>query len=270
MQPNQLFYRSIGVVVLDSSPITSQLLAEAIAKYRGIRILGFGSDAEKILRDTPITTPDVAVISARLGDDPNGGFLLVQKLRAEGLPLKCVILLESPERDSVVRAFRSGACGVLSKSNPINMLCKCIRAVHEGQIWADSEQLRYLVAALSATPHVRNFPRNGIALLSPREQDVVEALADGLTNHQIANRLKLSPNTVKNYVFKTFEKLGVSSRLELASVILRSSEPLKSHRGVSESRPEKKQAFRTQSKFDTMQISEPLPQYEPEMRLKRA
>lgn len=259
MQPNQLLYRTIGVVVADSSPITSQLLADAVGRHRGIQILGFGSEAEKIFNSTVNRVPDVAVISARLGDDPNGGFVLLRKLRAERPTVKSIILLDSPETDHVVIAFRSGASGVLSKNRPVKMLCKCIRAVHEGQIWADSEQLRYLVAALSATPQVRMIGMNGMASLSKRERDVVVCLADGLTNRQIADRLKISPNTVKNYIFKVFEKLGVSSRLELASLVLRGSEPIN---GGSKGEPhsEKKQTSRTEAGVDPLQITKRLPQ----------
>lgn len=212
------YRRPIRILVVDSSPITSQLLAEAIGRHRGIEILGFGSDLEEVLSLGLNHTPDLAVISARIGEDPSSGFYLLQKLRLEWPELKAVILLDSQNSETVVRAFQSGASGVFGKNQAVNILCKCIRAVHEGQVWANSQELGYVLTALTAAP--RSPMKGTLALLSKREEEVVHSLADGLTNRQIGDRLKISPHTVKNYMFKIFEKLGVSSRVELISLVL--------------------------------------------------
>jgi Response regulator containing a CheY-like receiver domain and an HTH DNA-binding domain len=208
----------IRILVADSSPITSQLLAEAIGRHRGIEIQWFGSIPEDVLRLNLSQMPDVALISARIGEDPHHGFYILEKLRAEWPELKAVILLDSQTSDTIVRAFRSGASGVFSKNQAINILCKCIKAVHDGQIWADSKELGYVLAALSGSPRLSMTGR--LVVLSRREREVVHSLADGLTNREIGDRLKISPHTVKNYMFKIFEKLGVSSRVEVISVAL--------------------------------------------------
>lgn len=213
-----LYRRIIRVLVVDSSPITSQLLAEAIGRHRGIEVVAFGSELEKLLSSGLNGTPDLAVISARIGEDANSGFSLLQKLRSEWPELRSVILLDSQNSATVVRAFRSGASGVFGKNQAINILCKCIRAVHEGQVWANSQELGYVLTALTTAPRCQI--KGTLALLSKREQEVVQSLADGLTNREIGDRLKISPHTVKNYMFKIFEKLGVSSRVELISLVL--------------------------------------------------
>ena len=220
MQTTPPLHRTIRVLVADSSPITSQLLAEAIRKHRRIEIMGFGSDPGDVFDRILNQISDVALISARLGDDPNGGFSLLEKVRSEKPNLRVVILLDSPGPDNVVRAFRSGASGVFSKNLAISTLCKCIVAVHDGQIWANSQELGFVLAALTASPKYHISENGGLAQLSKREQEVVQSLADGLTNRQIADRLKISPHTVKNYMFKIFDKLGVSSRVELLSQVL--------------------------------------------------
>ena len=223
MQNCQPLCRTIGVLVADSSPITSQLLAEAIGRHRGIEILGFGSEPEKLFERILGRMPDVALISPRLGEDPDGGFRLLEMLQVEYPRLKSVMLLDSHRPDNVIHAFRSGASGVFGKNMPIQMLCKCIKAVYEGQIWANSEELSHVVAALSAPQQQRTLATDTMKMLSRREQDVVHLLAEGLTNRQIADRLKISPHTVKNYLFKIFDKLDISNRLELVFLVLRSS-----------------------------------------------
>lgn len=212
-----VYRRTIRILVVDSSPITSRLLAEAVGRHRGIEVLGYGSELQEILQFSSSQTPDLALISARIGEDPNSGFHLLQKLHSEWPDLKAVILLDSENSATVVRAFRAGASGVFGKDQAINILCKCIKAVHEGQVWANSQELGHVLTALTTAP---KYPIKGaLTLLSKREQEVVHSLADGLTNRQIGERLKISPHTVKNYMFKIFEKLAVSSRVELISLV---------------------------------------------------
>jgi DNA-binding CsgD family transcriptional regulator len=87
--------------------------------------------------------------------------------------------------------------------------------VYQGQIWATSEQLRYLLDAFTASTLAPIVDAKGEALLSRREEEVVRCLAEGLSNREIARQLQLSEHTVKNHVFRIFEKLGLSNRVEL-------------------------------------------------------
>ena len=117
-----------------------------------------------------------------------------------------------------------------------------MHSVHRGQIWANSQQMAYAVEALAASHSVRAVDAHGLNLLSKRELEVVRCLAEGLTNREIADQLGLSQHTIKNYLFRVFDKLGVSSRVELlfmtlsqndAVDVLVSTFPLQSHRTAS-------------------------------------
>ena len=213
----------IRIFIADSNPLSSQLLAEALARNTGIEVLGFSSDPleiVRILRSCPI---DVLLVSARLHEEPERGLSLVQQLRMEHSGLKAVALLDSSRHEVVVQAFRSGVCGVFCRKTSISLLSKCVAAVYRGEIWANSEELNFVLAALASTePH--KFESKRLALLTRREEAVVKSLVEGLTNREIAQTLAISQHTVKNYIFKIFDKLGVSNRVELTVQVL--SEPI--------------------------------------------
>src|SRR5207253_4567713 len=131
------------------------------------------------------------------------------------LPSRFILLLEDCEHDFVIDAFRSGARGVLSRAESSEQHSKCVYTVHRGQIWATTRDMEYILEELVATRPLRIVDAHGSSLLSKREEEVVALVADGLTNRQISEQLKLSEHTVKNYLFKVFEKLGISTRVEL-------------------------------------------------------
>ncbi|MGB9434115.1 MAG: response regulator transcription factor [Candidatus Acidiferrum sp.] len=93
-------------------------------------------------------------------------------------------------------------------------MSKCIQAVHGGQIWADSEQMEVILQALVEVKPMRVTNLRGTCLLTKREEQVATQVADGLTNREVAKQLGLSEHTVSNYLFKIYEKLGVSNRVE--------------------------------------------------------
>jgi DNA-binding NarL/FixJ family response regulator len=161
--------------------------------------------------------PDVAIISETLGGVRGRGFEILRELRAAVPKTRTLILLDRGERNLVVEAFRSGARGVFCRSDPLKMLNKCAHKVYEGQMWASDTHLEFLLEALAggAPPAMQLVSAQGARLLSDREEDVVRCLAKGLTNVQIARELKLTENTIKNYLFRVYNKLGVSSRVEV-------------------------------------------------------
>jgi DNA-binding NarL/FixJ family response regulator len=127
------------------------------------------------------------------------------------------MLIPNSDRDLVVDAFRGGAKGVFCRLQPLKLLSKCIRAVHEGQIWADNRNLAFILEFLTQLKPLRLIkPGGGMTRLTPREAEVVHLLAEGFSTREISQKMVLTEHTIRNYLCAVYEKLGVSSRVELA------------------------------------------------------
>jgi DNA-binding CsgD family transcriptional regulator len=136
-------------------------------------------------------------------------------MRALRPGIKGIVLLDSSRPQELLECFRSGAKGIFSRHDGLESLRKCIRCVHEGQVWLRGIELDLILEALARSPMVSAIDHRGLDLLSSREREVIQHLASGKTNREIADSLGLSPHTVKNYLFRMFDKVGVSSRTEL-------------------------------------------------------
>jgi DNA-binding NarL/FixJ family response regulator len=162
------------------------------------------------------TPADVAVLALNHQNGEPPDLALLRRLHLVHPKTAKILLIESCDRDLVVSAFRSGARGLFCfADSPFRALCKCIQVVHQGQIWATSKQVSYLIELVTQVPSLRVVNAHGDNLLTPREEQVVALVAEGLANREIAQELGLSEHTVKKYMFRIFDKLGISTRVEL-------------------------------------------------------
>ncbi len=211
---------TIRVLVADDTRIHTQLLADALRRDLQLEVISPPAQSRDLVAAVKLHRVNVVVLSSHLDEEPMRGFELLRELRASNPDILAIMLLDSSKKETVLQAFRAGARGIFSRHDSVETLSKCIRSVYEGQIWANSQQMGYAVEALATSPVVRAVDANGLSLLSKREMDVVRSLAEGLTNREIAERLGLSQHTIKNYLFRVYDKLGVSSRLELLFMTL--------------------------------------------------
>jgi DNA-binding NarL/FixJ family response regulator len=206
----------VNIVIAEANHMNCQLVESALRpRRRRVFVTASAVDSNRALTLLKESPPDVAIISAQLRDGPLEGYRVLRELRALQSRTRAIMLLDSREREFVIDAFRCGAHGVIFRDEPLEILSKCIHAVHKGQIWANSEHLGYLLDVVGHTLPTILQDTRAMQLLTKREQDVVRLVAEGLTNRDIAAQLKLSEHTVRNYLFRVFDKLGVSTRVEL-------------------------------------------------------
>jgi DNA-binding NarL/FixJ family response regulator len=206
----------IELLLGETSQMACELISVALRRHPRISVVGAAVNAAELLREYAASKPDVCLISAHLKDGPSSGVRVTRELHAAHEGARIVLMIDSPERDLVVEAFRSGALGVFCRDESFADLCKGIQKVHGGQIWANNEQLQYLVESIAGKEPAPIADSQGTVLLTRREQSLVDLVAQGRTNRDISRELNLSEHTVRNYLFRIFNKLGTSNRLELA------------------------------------------------------
>ncbi len=214
MVPSQ---KTISVLPVCRRTMASELYTQALKRRGCFQVFACSETVSDALRAVRAHEIDVALISSTLNDGLHSGFVALQQIHETFPDIKCVILLERNEGHLVTAAFHAGAMGIFFPANEdFKSLCRCVKQVDAGQVWANGAQLRELLEAFSRCAPIQVVNAGGEQLLTKREVEVVRLVADGLTNRQIGKELQLSEHTVRNNLFRIFDKLGVSTRVELA------------------------------------------------------
>jgi len=205
--------QGVTVFLAAASPLDCQLLATSLQRNH-LHVVGCAINSADVISRIINDKPSVAIISVTLEDGPLAGLRALRDISLLQSQSRLVMLLDASDPEIVVEAFRNGAAGVFSRKCMFSNLRKCIHCILEGQVWVNNQELCYLVEALRICPafHANS---NANALLTKREVQVMDMVANGLTNREVAEQLRLSEHTVKNYMFEIFEKTGVSTRVEL-------------------------------------------------------
>jgi DNA-binding NarL/FixJ family response regulator len=212
----------VSILIADDSRMGCQLLDHALSRSRfRFEVVASAVNCLEVISFIKTKKVDIALINENLQDGPFVGLKLLSEIRTSSPQTRVVILIKAASYDVVVDAFRAGAKGVFCRTESFDALCKCIQSVHHGQVWANTDQLHFLLEALVKTSPLRATDYSGRSLLTKRENDVASLLAEGLSNREVSLKLGLSQHTVSNYLFRIYNKLGISTRVELVLYLLR-------------------------------------------------
>jgi len=217
---------AIAVLIADSNRMQAHLLTSALRRRSEFRISTCPVDIDSILQAVAFTPVKVVLLSLNHSVEMAAQMAAMRRVHLSHPAVAKILLVESYDRELVVNAFRSGARGVFCLADThFRLLCRCIQRVAEGQVWANTEQMNFLLDLVSEVPSLRVVNSNGRQLLTPREEQVVALVAEGLSNRDTAQELNLSEHTVKKYLFRIFDKLGISSRVELVLYAVNHGDP---------------------------------------------
>ena len=200
-------------MIADRDLISSDLFANVLERSKNVQAVA--SHPAQLYEALTANHVALAVIASELRVEERSGFDVAEYVSREFPDVAIVLLLNQSDRETVLRAFRSGAHGVFCRDSSMAEFLSCIESVLQGSIWAGRQETGLLLEAIRSLPFVEGEAEDRLPMLTGRELSVVQCAARGKTNRAIASELGLSEHTVKNYLFRAFEKLGVSSRVEL-------------------------------------------------------
>ena len=205
----------IRVLVADSNQTQSEVMSSALRRRPGLKVASCRAELSDCLQGLRLVPADVVLLSDGFSDHDQ--FIdMLRVLHASHPNVSFILMLDRYDRVLVVNAMRAGARGLFDRARQsFRALCRCISVVHQGQFWAGTEQMSFIIAAISSTPSARVINVKGEPLLTDREEQVVNLVADGAGNRAIAQQLGIKENTVKKSLMRIYDKLGVSNRVEL-------------------------------------------------------
>jgi len=200
-------------LVVDRDSMSSNLLATTLAKDKQLQASAAACD--DLMNLLAAGCVDLVVLSADVECKSGNGSDLAHVANCAYPHLLIVMLLTHTLRNAVINAFRSGARGVFSREQPMADLLDCIEQVKRGCLWVRGQTADYLLQAFKGMPAPDLAMVSHAHPITDRELEVVRHAATGKTNKVIATALRLSEHTIKNYLFRAFEKLGVLNRIGL-------------------------------------------------------
>lgn len=206
--------KKITVVLADDHPIVRTGVRSILQSQPDFSVVGEAGDGEEALRLIAKLKPQLLLLDLSMPKLP--GIETLRELTARSSKTTTVLLTGSVDNERILEALQLGAKGIVLKEAVALDLTKCLRAVNEGKYWLDGKPVSNLVQVIKdlvAKTAVVPPPSFG---LTPRELEIVALIVQGGTNKDIAAKCGISEETVKRHLQNIFEKLGVTSRLELA------------------------------------------------------
>ncbi len=209
--------KTIRVVLADDHPIVRDGLRKLLMLEDDIEVVGEAGDGREVVRVVEETSPDVVVLDLRM---PNmDGLAALQALNQLPKRPRVIVLTASEDKNEFVQAMKLGCSGIVLKQTAPDLIVKSIRKVNSGEIWLDSHTTAAVMRQFAAPGElmgVTGAKSRERSPLSQREREIVGLVAQGYKNREMAEKMFISEQTVKNHLHNIFDKLGVSDRLELA------------------------------------------------------
>src|SRR5579862_6643346 len=221
IRPNLLEPRkgNIRILIADDHPIVRDGLKKLLSLEEDFEIVGEAADGCEVLEKVQELDPDVLLLDLRM---PNlDGLSALQTLQQTNKRTRVIILTASEDKNEFVQAMKLGCSGIVLKQTAPDLIVKSIRKVNSGEIWLDSLTTAAVMRHFSTGQEQSGGGGGGgkgreRSPLSTREREIVVLVAQGYKNKEMAEKMFISEQTVKNHLHNIFDKLGVSDRLELA------------------------------------------------------
>ena len=207
----------IRILIADDHPIVRDGLRKLLSLEEDFEVVGEAGDGRQVLDAVEELAPDVLLLDLRMPD--LDGLSALQALQQSNKRTRVIVLTASDDKNEFVQAMKLGCSGIVLKQTAPDLIVKSIRKVHAGEIWLDSHTTAAVMRQFSTAGELAAASGGKARERSPlsqREREIVALVAQGYKNKEMAEKMFISEQTVKNHLHNIFDKLGVSDRLELA------------------------------------------------------
>ncbi len=199
----------LRVIVADDHPLFREGVVHSLSLEEDIEVVAEAASGTEAVRLATELLPDVVVMDLGM---PKGGGIEATRQIAASMPATAVLVLTvSEDRDDLLEVLKAGARGYVLKGVAAHGLVHAVRAVTHGEVYVTPALASSILHEMTREETVDPFER-----LTPREQDILELVAEGRTNREIGEQLYLAEKTVKHYMTNVLQKLHVRSRVEAA------------------------------------------------------
>lgn len=209
--------RLVRVLLVDDDPLVRSGLKLMLGGKSEIEVVAEADDGDGVLAAVDLHRPDVVLMDIRMNNVD--GISATRLLLGQASPPAVLILTTFDADDLVLAALRAGASGFLLKSSPPEDIVRAIATVASGESWLSPGIAKQLISLVTAGPRTDEDAIEKLDHLSPRELEVADAVAQGISNQEIATQLHMSVATVKAHVSRLLEKLDLDNRVQIALLV---------------------------------------------------
>src|SRR6266481_2188746 len=218
--------QTVRILIADDHPIFRDGLKRLLESERDFKVVGEACDGVEAVKMVRQLKPEILLLDLAMPRRP--GLEALREMSTDATSVRVILLTAAAEKDQIVEALQLGARGVVLKDSATQILLKSIRAVMHGEYWVGRESVsnlvQYLRSLIDSSATASRRKRYG---LTPRELEIISAVVAGYANKEVAEHFKISEDTVKHHLSNIFDKLGVSTRLELALFAVNQSLPFR-------------------------------------------
>lgn len=208
----------IRIMIAESDPVQQQSLVDALARQDRMAVISTVSTRETAIKQLSVA-PDILILNPSVLKEHTLSRFIRSVYTKSPHTRVMQYLINSPTEEVLISDIRTGIRGYIKKNDHPSIMIKAIRAVHEGEIWAERRILEKAISRPMILPETLQMQVPGLPPLTNREVEMLTLVLQGASNREIADKSSISERTVKTHLYRVYRKLKVKSRTKAIALL---------------------------------------------------